>query len=268
MEWRNIYRGLLIGAIDVVPGVSGGTIAFMLGIYSRLIASINGVFTKEWRKQLQFLVPLGIGIVCAIYSISHVMSWLLLHYPQQTYYFFMGLIIGILPFLFRASDAKNTFKWYHILLLIIGVLFISSLPMNIENGVIIEERNLNIYFFLFFAGFLASAAMILPGISGSFVLVVIGVYGTVIQAVSSLEWRVIVVVGLGICIGIITTSKIVHYFLNHYRTATYALIIGLVGGSVVAIFPGWANSFLQIGISLLVFTAGLLTAYLLGKVEY
>lgn len=140
--------------------------------------------------------------------------------------------------------------------------------MNLENGVIIEERTMKVYFFLFFAGFIASAAMILPGISGSFVLVVIGVYGTVIQAVSSLEWKVIVVVGSGILLGIITTSRIVHYFLNHYRIATYALIIGLVGGSVFAIFPGWTVGVSQMIISAIIFTAGLLTAYLLGKVEY
>src|SRR5690625_1609054 len=240
MEWKNLYRGMAMGISDVVPGVSGGTIAVILGIYDQLIASINGLFSRKWKSHLGFLVPLAVGMGLAIFTFSRVMNWLLKYHEQLTYYFFLGLIIGILPYLFHESDAKATFKWQHILLLLVGVLLISFLPLNPDEGIIIENKTFTTYLLLFFAGFIASAAMILPGISGSFVLVVIGVYKTVIHAVSTFDIKVIIVVGIGIALGIVTMSKIIHYFLKHYRTATFALIIGLVIGSVFVIFPGWA----------------------------
>src|SRR5699024_5672036 len=91
MEWKNIYRGLLMGASDVIPGVSGGTIAVLLGIYDRLIAAINGFFSKEWKKHLTFLIPLGIGMATAVLLLSRVIEWLFNHYPAPTNFFFFIL---------------------------------------------------------------------------------------------------------------------------------------------------------------------------------
>ncbi|HLR72069.1 MAG TPA: DUF368 domain-containing protein [Pseudogracilibacillus sp.] len=268
MEWKNLYRGMVMGISDVVPGVSGGTIAVILGIYDQLIAAINGIFTREWKNHIRFLIPLGLGIGLAIFSFSRVMNWLLEHHEQATYYFFLGLIIGIIPYLFRESDARNTFKWQHILLLVLGIILISLLPLDVEEGSVIEHRTLSTYLLLFFSGFFASAAMILPGISGSFILVVLGVYKTIIHAVSIFDIKIILTVGIGIALGIVTMSKIIHYFLSNYRIATFAFIIGLVIGSIFVIFPGWAMHFPQLILFIIVFAVGLLTAYMLGKVEY
>src|SRR5690625_458954 len=132
MEWKNIYRGMVMGISDVVSGVSGGTIAVILGFYDQLIAAINGIFTREWRRHIGFLIPLGVGMVLAIFSFSRLMNWLLTSHEQSTYYFFLGLIVGILPYLFRESEARTTFKWQHILLLVIGIILISLLPLNPE----------------------------------------------------------------------------------------------------------------------------------------
>src|SRR5690625_5145324 len=107
MEWKNLYRGFIMGGTDVIHGVSGGTIAVVLGIYDRLIAAINGIFSKDWKKHLGFLIPLGIGIVTAIFTLAHLMEWLLIYYPGPTFYFFLGLIIGVLPLLFREVDVKT-----------------------------------------------------------------------------------------------------------------------------------------------------------------
>lgn len=268
MEWKNIYRGILMGISDIVPGVSGGTIAVLLGIYDRLILAINGFFSREWKRHFKFLFPLGIGVVLAIFSLSHLMKWLLEHHERMTYFFFLGLIIGILPYLFRESDAKRTFKWHHIVLLLIGAILLILLPVNGDEGTVIKDKTILTYLWLFFCGFIASAAMILPGISGSFVLVVLGAYQTVIHAVSQLDIKVILVVGIGIVIGIITMSKIISFFLQKYRIATFAVIIGLVSGSVFKIFPGWPVDLNQLLLSILTFASGLLAAYILGKVEY
>lgn len=268
MEWKNIYRGMAMGISDVVPGVSGGTIAVLLGFYDQLIASINGLFSRDWKKHMAFLIPLAIGMGSAILVFSRVMKWLLANYSQPTYFFFIGLIIGILPYLFRESDAKNTFRWQHYVLLLLGIILILLLPMDPSEGAVIEDKTFNTYVLLFFSGMIASAAMILPGISGSFVLLVIGVYATVIHAVTVFEMDVIFTVGTGIAIGIVTMSKVIHYFLKHYRIATFSLIIGLVIGSIFVIFPGWATTGGMMVACILVFFMGLLTAYILGRVEY
>lgn len=270
MEWKNLYRGMAMGVIDVVPGISSSTIAILLGIYDRLIAALSGLFSKEWKKHLRFLIPIGIGIAFSIFTFSHVMNWLLVNYNRPTFYFFIGLIIGVLPFLFHESEAKIKFRFYHYILLIIGLVIVNLIPISAEGGTVIEERSLTIYIMLFMAGIVASAAMILPGVSGSFVLVVIGMYHTVIRAVSELDFSVIIVVGIGIAFGMFTMSKIIHYFFTKFRTGTYAFMIGIVAGSSVVIFKqaGMATSVREWVLCIIVLFGGLVIANLLGRFEY
>ena len=269
MEWKNIYRGMIMGATDLIPGISGGTIAVLLGIYDRLIGAINGVFTKQWKRHVLFLIPLGFGMVVSIFLLANVIEWLLLHYPGPTKFFFIGLILGVLPFLFHKAEMKTHFKTKHYILLVVALLLISSLNIfNPQEGDIITNLTFSTYVLLFFSGFIASSAMIAPGISGSFMLLLIGVYSTIISALSNLHFDVILVTGAGIGIGFIVMSRIVGYFLSHYYTATYAMIIGLVIGSAFVIFPGFESEGFLLMLSIAAFAAGLLTAYLLGRIEY
>ena len=268
MHWRNIYRGFFMGVSDIVPGVSGGTIAVLLGIYDQLIASINGLFSRDWKRHLSFLIPLGIGAGTALYTLSHLMEWLLKTYPIPTFFAFIGLIVGVLPFLFYESGAKTNFRAIHYVLLLTGIIVLILLPEAQDNGQVITDKTIGVYFTLFLSGFLASAAMILPGISGSFILLILGVYYTVINGLKELDIGIILVVGFGILIGLMTMSKVIHYFLTHYRSATFALIIGLVIGSIFVIFPGIPVGTSMWVMSIMTFISGLLIAYLLGKVEY
>src|SRR5699024_4270587 len=135
-----------------------------------------------------------------------------------------------------------TFRAKHYMILIVAIILITRIPTNVSEGAIIDERTFGIYSLLFVAGIAASAAMILPGISGSFVFMIIGVYQTVIHAVSTLDINVLAVVATRIGIGIIIMSKIIHYFLTYFNTATFACIIGFVIGSTYLIFSGWATS--------------------------
>ncbi|WP_100012789.1 DUF368 domain-containing protein [Lentibacillus sediminis] len=269
MEWKNLYRGLFMGASDVIPGVSGGTIAVLLGIYDRLIAAVNGILSKDWKKHLLFLVPLGIGILTAIFLLANVIEWLFEHYPGPTQFFFLGLILGVLPYLFHQADARHAFKRSHFVLLMIAVLLVGSMAFfTPDEGGIIENLTASTFILLFVSGFIASSAMIIPGISGSFMLLLIGVYPTIIAAISNLQLAIIAVTGVGIVLGLLTMSKIIHYFLTNHYTGTFAIIIGLVIGSVFVVFPGWPGSTDLLMLSVVAFAAGLLSAYLLGRLEY
>lgn len=258
-----------MGASDVIPGVSGGTIAVLLGIYDRLIAAINGIFSKDWKRQLGFLIPLVIGVGAAILLLSRLIEWLFEHYAGPTQFFFLGLIIGILPYLFHEADAKRAFGTKHYVLLIIGAILVGSLAFiqSGESGVI-ENMSTSTYILIFFSGMLASSAMILPGISGSFMLLIIGVYPTIIGAISNLQFDIIAVTGVGIVIGILVMSKIINFFLQKFRHATFALIIGMVIGSILVVYPGFPNANSLLMLSVVTFAVGLFVAYILGRVEY
>lgn len=269
MEWKNIYRGLMMGATDVIPGISGGTIALLLGIYERLIEAINELFSKEWKKAIQFLVPLGIGMVTAIFLLAGVIEWLFIHYPKPTQFFFLGLILGVLPFLLHKADAKKSFRMKHIGFMILGVILVAALGLaSASDGAIITDITTSTYVLLFISGMIGSCAMIIPGISGSFMLLILGVYPTVIAAISNLYFDIIIVTGLGIAIGFVVMSRIVGYFLKNHFTLTFAATIGLVIGSVFVVFPGIPGTVGLVIASIATFLVGLLTALVLGRIEY
>ncbi|MCA0972605.1 DUF368 domain-containing protein [Halobacillus litoralis] len=267
-EWRNIYRGMLMGASDIVPGVSGGTIAVVLGIYDRLIEAINGLFSKEWKEHLKFLIPLGLGVGTAILLLANLINFLFDNYPEPTQYFFLGLIIGVLPYLTHKADMKHNFHGKHYGILILGAIIVGSMAFfQTAETDPIENFSASTYVLLFFSGFIASSAMILPGISGSFILYLIGIYSTVTTGIEEFNFTIIGVVGVGIVLGIISMSKIVKYFLENHTSGTFALIIGLVIGSVFVVFPGIPEMQTLI-VSVVTFLGGLLAAWLLGRVEY
>lgn len=267
MEWRNIYRGMLMGTSDLVPGVSGGTIAVILGIYDRLIAAVNGIFSREWKKHIGFFIPLIIGIGLAILLLSQGIHWLLNHYNTPTLYFFLGLIIGVIPFLFREAGHKENFKLQHYGLMMISGILVASLAMFNEGNPEAWGSSISTLqmIFLFFAGWLASMAMILPGISGSLLLLLVGVYPTIIQAIKEFQVGRMFVFGIGVIIGLLVMSKVIQWIFTHYPSHTYAVIIGLVFGSVVVLFPGMPSLVL---LSFVGFIGGLIAAYILGRVEH
>ncbi|MFB4163596.1 DUF368 domain-containing protein [Alteribacillus sp. JSM 102045] len=268
-EWKNIFRGIAMGASDLIPGVSGGTIALVLGIYHRLITAINHFFSRKWKEQLGFFIPLGIGIGIAIISLSNLLEWLLATHPQPTFFFFMGLILGTIPLLLKEADYKYQFKPYHFVIVATAAVLIilSGVYKGEENGEVVQSLTASDYVYLFFSGWLASSAMILPGVSGSFILLILGVYETIIHAVTSFQLPVIFTVGLGIIIGITIMSKFLHYLLRQHRTGTYAVMSGLLIGSLFVIFPGLGSSPLVMVISFLTFITGWGLTVLLGKLD-
>ncbi|CAM4056773.1 membrane protein [Bacillus manliponensis] len=258
MEWRNIYRGFCIGVSDLIPGVSGGTIAVVLGIYEQLLAAISGFFSREWKKHLGFLIPLGLGVVAAFATLSHVIKYLLEFHHEPTQFFFLGLIVSIIPMLMKEANVKETFKAGHVVVLVIAAAFVAMTGFlkPEEAAEPITTITLLSAIGLFFSGWLASMAMLLPGISGSFVLLIIGVYPTAINALTELNFPIIAAIGAGAVVGFIVSSKGISYLLKHFATMTFAVIIGLVIGSLVVIFPGIPAGVTKIVVSIITFVLG------------
>ena len=266
VEWKNIYNGMLMGVSDLIPGVSGGTVAFILGIYDQLLASINGFFSKEWKKHIGFLIPLAIGMGSAILLLSKLIDYLLANHYEPTQFFFLGLIIGVLPFIVNEADVKSQFTGKHYTILTIVAVFLASLAfMSPIETTIITSLSFKSTIGLFFSGWIASMAMLLPGISGSFILLLLGVYSSVIAAISSLNIPIILVVGAGVVLGFIISSKVISYLLKNHHFMTYAVIIGLIVGSIFVVFPGVPSSTGAMIASVLTFAAGLGITLIFGK---
>lgn len=259
MEWKNIYRGILMGISDLIPGVSGGTIAFILGIYDRLLEAISGFFSREWKKQLGFLVPLVTGIGITLLVFSRFIEFLLENHYEATQFFFMGLILGVLPYIMKQAEVKKNFTARHlVILLVIGAALASMAFIQTSDNIApITELSTPTFFLLFFSGWIASMAMLLPGISGSFILLLIGVYSTAINALSTLNLPIVLVIGAGVMVGFVVSSKVISYLLEHFTYVTYAAIIGLILGSLFVVFPGFSDDTVTLVTSLITFTAGL-----------
>ena len=267
---RNVLRGIVMGITDLIPGISGGTMAMVLGIYHELITSINGILSKRWREHLLFLGPLVIGIGIALVTFSRLIEWLIAHHSQPLFFFFIGIIIGIIPFLLRTANFKKTFKASHYMLLIIAMILVACTSLINDDNMQSVWTNLNFghYLFLFLAGWIASSAMILPGISGSLLFLLLGVYPTVINAISNLNLPVIIIVGLGVVMGILTTSKLIQYLFREFSVITYAVLIGLVIGSLYVTFPDLPRTVPYAFLCLVMFLIGLMLAILLGRLEH
>lgn len=275
MKWSNLWRGFAMGTSDLVPGVSGGTIAILLGIYDDFIRSISGIFSKRFWESLKFLIPIVLGMLIAIGSLSQLINFLLITHPVPTLFFFVGLILGIIPYLLKTSRFKQTFTAKHYMLVALGIAIIVVITL-LNNGnkhagaTLTFSTSLFIKYFI--AGVCASSAMLLPGISGSFMLLVFGAYGTIMYAISELlsfnfnAVPILLTVGLGIIAGFLLSSKAIQYLLNYHTYLTYALIIGFVVGSLYAVFPGLPTSIFMWFVSVITLIVGFFISYKLGHI--
>ncbi|EJJ3715882.1 DUF368 domain-containing protein [Staphylococcus aureus] len=274
-KWINILKGFAMGTSDLVPGVSGGTIALLLGIYNQFIASISGIFSRRFWPSFTFLIPIIIGMLLAMGSLSNLFNYLLSQHHIPTMFFFGGLIIGIVPYLLKISNYKTPFTTKHYMMVIAGIaiLIVITLMNNSDKHAgetLTLSTGLIIKYFI--AGMCASSAMLLPGISGSFMLLVFGVYGTVMLAISEVVklnfagLPILLAVGFGVLAGFIISSKIIQYFLTHHKLMTFALIIGFVVGSLFAVFPGLPTNIVMWFVSLVVFIIGFIVSLTLGRI--
>ncbi|HLS31243.1 MAG TPA: DUF368 domain-containing protein [Flavobacteriaceae bacterium] len=235
-------KGLGMGAADSVPGVSGGTIAFISGIYEELITTIGSInlsLLKIWRRggfgmmwvklNGNFLIALFLGVVVSIFSLMRVANYMLENHPILIWAFFFGLVLASIWFVFKAIK-----KWHlgtAIILLISAV--ISYWLTTLSAGGSVEHS----VWFLFLSGAIAVIAMILPGISGAFILVLLGAYQDITEAVTELDIKKIFFVAAGIIIGLLSFSKILKWLFDKYETLTLAALTGFIIGSLNKIWP-------------------------------
>jgi len=263
----DLLKGMVIGISNVIPGVSGGTMAVVMGIYDKIIYSVNNFF-KDIKKNILFLGTLGIGAVLGILLFTNVIDYLLKNFNEQTNFFFIGLIVGTVPLLFKKAT-ETKIKAGNLTGLIIGFVIVAGLG-------ILEKANPDAAFLsaifkpntigFFVAGFIAAATMILPGISGSFVLLLIGLYEPIIEIVKNFDLINIAIVGVGVLAGFLLMTKLIEKIFNKYPQTAYCIIFGLVIGSIFVIYPGFTFGLIGI-VSTIALIVGFLIAYVIGKNE-
>lgn len=265
MEYiKNIFKGIVLGVSNIIPGVSAGTMAVVMGIYDKLIKSISTLF-RNFRGSFKFLFFIGVGVVIGIVFFSRLISYFLTTYPWQMNYLFMGLIAGTFGLLFKTLKSYKPRRVHYIFFIITFLIIFGMEYLNFVDSNNLHSGNINVILLLI-SGFLASSAMILPGVSGSFVLVLLGVYNNVITAVSQFNLSVLIPFGFGVLLGFILMVKIIEYLLNRFRVQTYMGIVGLVTGSLIAIFPGFEFSLRGLS-CILIFMFGFLISFYICRVN-
>lgn len=239
-----LFKGCAMGAADVVPGVSGGTIAFISGIYEELLCSIKSfdleaiklLFSFKlkdlWKKvNGSFLLAVGGGVALAVLSLAKLMTHLLENYPIIIWSFFFGLIIASSLLVFKEIKKFNITSAISILIGIVIAYFITILT---------PAATPNDWWFIILSGAIAICAMILPGISGSFILLLLGKYFYIMDAISTFNMSVIALFALGAGIGIISFSHLLTWLLNKFHTVTVSILTGFMLGSLNKVWP-WKN---------------------------
>ncbi|MBR5396472.1 MAG: DUF368 domain-containing protein [Bacteroidales bacterium] len=238
-------KGYAMGAANVIPGVSGGTIALLTGIFNELVEALNALMSfSSWKLLFRgklkefwnavhgtFLLWLAIGVAVSIFSLAKLMEYVFTHHPVQTWAFFFGLIV--VSAFFLLSDIKG-WKGADVFWLVAGI------ALGAMICILSPSETTSDLWFIALCGAIAICTMILPGISGSFILVLLGKYEYIMKAVSNLDWPVLLVFALGCAVGIVAFSKFLHWLMSRYGRQTLIVLIGFTIGALVKVWP-WAD---------------------------
>ncbi len=238
----NAAKGAAIGVAMIIPGVSGGTLAVLMGVYDKIIDSLGGI-TKNFKASFLFLLPILLGAVLAFAAMYFPLKYALEYAPFPTITLFAGLMLGSIPDLIKTAHGNGFKKSVDIvsiiipLAVVVGICFIPRLgDVNLNPGMEVAS-----YWLLFVMGLLASCALVVPGISGSMLLLIFGYYKPLLNTISALKTSplhallVLAVFAVGIIIGFFTIAKLMQFLLNKFRWATFWAIVGFVIGSVPAV---------------------------------
>jgi len=285
----NFFKGLVIGIANLVPGVSGGTMALVMGIYERLVEAIGRFLTnkKKRKEYFLFLLPIFLGAAAGILLLARAFSFLLSSetFAQPTYFFFIGLILGSIPFLVTVHKDMRVRPLRTIFFLIgLGLVVLLAFVGGKDNASetfqvkyslfnILNITGISIRYglWLFFCGVITSSAMVIPGVSGSAILLGLGEYKNVLNFVSELMVVQLLVFGIGALVGIVGCARLIDYCLKKFPSNTYYLIIGLVAASIFQVVMSSLESLspglLPVLLSIAAAGCGFAMAYGLGRIK-
>ena len=260
--------GLVLGITTVIPGVSAGTIAVVFNIYDRLIEVITPNIKKIFAAW-KFLLPLIVGGITGIFLFSRLVTALFTNHPVPTYWFFIGIIAGSITLVYsRVRQPGSSFPSLPAALcgiIALALMALMAIVRPIEEAVPHTVLTPPLFGILLAGGALAAIALIIPGTSGSFLLLVIGLYRTVVQAVSELNISIIMPVALGTVAGVLAGAALVRYLLAKAPRETYGAVLGLVAGSLIVLYPGGFGSGTAVLFSMLAALAGFAVSFAFGR---
>ena len=271
-----MLKGMLIGVANIIPGVSGGTLMITLGLYEEIINTISHFF-ENFKKNLKFIIPIAIGMIVSILLLSKVISLCLDKYPFPTTFFFIGLILGGIPLLWRrASGARRKISNWIVFGITFGLILLFTFSKSSDYFISLDNLDIYGYAKIFVIGIISAATMVIPGISGSFVLMLLGYYEPIVNTIKDLtnmellgkNLLILAPFGIGIVVGIILVAKLIEYLLKRYPIKTYYGVLGFVLSSIISIIVPILNvspSFWEVIISILLVIIGGVMAYKLGE---
>lgn len=278
---KTILKGMVMGVANIIPGVSGGTMAVSMGIYDKMIHSVTHLF-KEFKESMKFLIPIFLGIGIALVGLSFIIEPAFAYFPLQTNCLFIGLIVGGLPAVIKKVKGKGVRASYIIPFLIFFALVVSMAAVGEKEGAAADlSFNLWSVIKLFGVGIIASATMVIPGVSGSMMLLLMGYYNPVVSSIKNFvtalaafdingilkECGVLVPMGIGIVVGIFAIAKIIEILFEKFPIQAYWAIIGLIVASPFAIFllaETVTITILSVLVSVITFIVGFVIAMKLG----
>lgn len=263
---KTAIHGMLIGIANAIPGVSGGTMAVILNIYDKIMYALS---PKDLKDNLKFLLPLGIGAVAGVFLLSNVIVATMENHPIILNFCFIGLVLGSLPAIYKRAKGNGVHSrnWLFFALGLGIMVFLTFVnPDATTNKTITEFGGLNAGLCIWFAftGAIGCIAMILPGLSGSLILLLFGTYGAIMESIATFNLVLIGSAGLGILLGGVLGIKVIKKMLRFHPQALYFAILGLMVGSMIIIWPGFTMNIQGI-IAIIGFIAFTLIAYFMSR---
>ncbi|MGN0574559.1 MAG: DUF368 domain-containing protein [Ruminococcus sp.] len=234
----NVLKGVVIGVANAIPGVSGGTMMVIMKVFDRLLGAVT-LNLKKLKENFVFLLTIIIGMGIGVILSAKVLNICFENFYVQTQFFFMGVVLGSLPMIYKEATKEKKLEPIHLIPFAIGlgvIIGVTVISMSATNSVI-TSLTPGTFFYLLVISVVAAAAMIMPGLSGSLVLLILGGYQTVINAVDEMNIMVLIPVAIGVALGILLCAKVITVCLKKWQRGTYAVILGLIVGSFYAIWP-------------------------------
>lgn len=279
----DVLKGVVIGIANIIPGVSGGTMAVTMGIYDKMIGAINKIY-KKFVESMKILLPIGIGMVIGIVGLSFILEKMLADYPLQTNCVFIGLILGGLPIIINRVKGKKVTPICIVAFIAFFALIIGMQLLGGKENVATIDMSLLEVIKLFLVGIIASATMIIPGVSGSMMLMILGYYAPILENINDFiraltkfdvsgmidSAKILFPFGIGVLVGIILIAKLVEFLFNRFEKETFYGILGLICASPVAILmnTGFENvGVVTVLVSAVCLVAGFGIARILTKLD-